>query len=242
MAEVEEDLHEELNLLFDSDSEWEDTEDESSEDERQGFGSLAYLPNLKEVEKGMKVNGTLSEKANLIFPCSTVLKNLKLVDPSLKVERSKSKSVSRSPEGDENLFLLPTEAAIYLAAVLEYLSAELSEISGYLIQPNDLKRIGTYHIETAVALDIEFDELLENAELFEGNNQFQGVNLFDDDNLLEEANQLDEVGILLNFPSPIARTFSSIFHRQTSEVHPEFASKNFLVISTKNAFKTFKLI
>jgi hypothetical protein len=70
---------------------------------------------MKEVRasgKVLKKRQSKSKKAGLIFPVANILKRLKSILPRIKVK---------------------TDAAVYLAGVLEYSVAELLEISGKLL-------------------------------------------------------------------------------------------------------------
>jgi histone H2A len=64
------------------------------------------------------------------------------------------------------LFIL--DAAVYLAAILEYLSAEMLELSGQAAMENECARIMPRHITLGVRNDNELDELLGNVVIAEG--------------------------------------------------------------------------
>ena len=57
--------------------------------------------------------------------------------------------------------LLGRGATIYLAAVLEYLTAEILEIAGNVARDNKRARINTRHLVLAIRNDIEFKRLLK---------------------------------------------------------------------------------
>ncbi|KAJ9065115.1 hypothetical protein DSO57_1023215 [Entomophthora muscae] len=59
-------------------------------------------------------------------------------------------------------------AAIYLAAVLEYLSAELIELAGNACRDNNKKRITPRHIQLAIRSDAEFDHMLGGVTISQG--------------------------------------------------------------------------
>lgn len=87
---------------------------------------------------------TASSKAGLIFP------------PSRSIRRLRSFScVSR---------ISPT-AGVFCAAVLEYLAAELLEVSGNTCRDLRMKRIIPRHIQLAVRNDSELDELLKKTTI-----------------------------------------------------------------------------
>ncbi|KAJ7043483.1 histone-fold-containing protein [Mycena alexandri] len=58
--------------------------------------------------------------------------------------------------------------AVYLAAVLEYLVAELLELSGNCARDQGRKRIIPRHILLAIRNDAELDRLLSDAIIWEG--------------------------------------------------------------------------
>lgn len=61
-----------------------------------------------------------------------------------------------------------TSAAVYLAAVLEYLAAEVLEMSGHVTKESKKTRIQPRHILLAVRQDDEFNKLLDNITIAEG--------------------------------------------------------------------------
>ncbi|XP_067419646.1 histone H2A-like [Emydura macquarii macquarii] len=61
-----------------------------------------------------------------------------------------------------------TGASIYLAAVLEYLTAEILELSGNAAQENKKVRIGPRHIQLAVRNDEELNRLFADVTIAEG--------------------------------------------------------------------------
>ncbi|KAL5700873.1 hypothetical protein ACHQM5_026275 [Ranunculus cassubicifolius] len=58
-------------------------------------------------------------------------------------------------------------APVYLATVLEYLSAELLELSGNITKEKKLTRIESRHVELAVRRDEELDDLIEKMKFWE---------------------------------------------------------------------------
>ena len=70
-------------------------------------------------------------------------------------------------------FFLPAErigagAPVYLAAVLEYLAAEVLELSGNAARDNKKTRIVPRHIQLAVRNDEELSKLLAGVTIAEG--------------------------------------------------------------------------
>ncbi|NWH60515.1 H2AL protein, partial [Geococcyx californianus] len=59
-------------------------------------------------------------------------------------------------------------AAIYLAAVLEYLSAEILELAGNAAQENKKARIAPQHIQLAVRNDDELNKLFSHVTIAQG--------------------------------------------------------------------------
>lgn len=59
-------------------------------------------------------------------------------------------------------------AAVYMAGVLEYLSAEILELSGNAAKDNRKARITPRHIMLAIKNDIELNELLKNVTIPDG--------------------------------------------------------------------------
>lgn len=60
------------------------------------------------------------------------------------------------------------DAAVYLAAVLEFLCAEVLFLSARAAKDNKYRRIAPRHIQLAVRNDAELDELLDEATLASG--------------------------------------------------------------------------
>lgn len=59
-------------------------------------------------------------------------------------------------------------APVYLAAVLEYLTAEVLELAGNAARDNKKSRIIPRHLQLAVRNDEELNQLLQNVTLAEG--------------------------------------------------------------------------
>ncbi len=58
--------------------------------------------------------------------------------------------------------------AVYMAAVLEYLTAEVLEVSGHVARQNKRHRINPRHINLAVRNDSELDKLLKDVTITQG--------------------------------------------------------------------------
>uniref|UniRef100_A0A8D0KN21 Histone H2A n=1 Tax=Salvator merianae TaxID=96440 RepID=A0A8D0KN21_SALMN len=99
------------------------------------------------VKKPEKTVSTKSAKAGLCFPVGRIGRLLK-----------KGNYANR----------IGTEASVYLAAVLEYLTAEILELSGNAAHENKKKRIGPRHIQLAVRNDDELNKLFSGVTISEG--------------------------------------------------------------------------
>ncbi|KAJ3833345.1 histone-fold-containing protein [Lentinula raphanica] len=99
------------------------------------------------VAGGKKRKITQSLRAGLTFPVSRVRRYLKNMNADKK---------------------LTMTAPVYLAAVLEYLVAELLELSGNACLDHRRKHIKPRHILLAVRNDDEIDRLLQNCHITEG--------------------------------------------------------------------------
>jgi histone H2A len=101
--------------------------------------------------KGKKVkttgSKTRSAKAGLTFPVGRIGRFLK-----------KGRFAKRIGGG----------APVYVAAVLEYLTAELLELSGNAAKDNKKTRINPRHIQLAVKNDLEFNGFLGKATIASG--------------------------------------------------------------------------
>lgn len=64
--------------------------------------------------------------------------------------------------------IIGTGAAVYLAAVLEYLTAEVLELGGNAARDNKKKRIIPRHLQLAIRNDDELDRLLQGVTIAQG--------------------------------------------------------------------------
>ena len=90
---------------------------------------------------------SLSKRRGLTFPCTRLKRYLHRSLPSLRI----------SPN-----------AACYLAAVLEYLAAEILELAGNASRDNKKKRIIPRHIQLAIRNDEELNKLLGGVTIASG--------------------------------------------------------------------------
>ena len=96
---------------------------------------------------GDKETTSQSERAGLQFPVARIGRFLR-----------KGKFTGRVGLG----------APVYLAAILEYLTAEILELAGNACRDNNKKRIVPRHIQLAVRNDEELNRLLGNVTIAQG--------------------------------------------------------------------------
>ena len=92
---------------------------------------------------------SMRRRANLVFSVRRVKAHLE-------------NELARDYPGE---IIVEDEAAVYLSAVLEYMSAELLELSGNAARDNEKERITPPHLQLAVVHDPELRELLGNAPI-----------------------------------------------------------------------------
>ncbi len=59
-------------------------------------------------------------------------------------------------------------APVYVAAVLEYLTAEILELAGNMTKEHGVKRIIPRHLTLAIQQDDELKKMMQNTHLFQG--------------------------------------------------------------------------
>ncbi|XP_053166932.1 histone H2A, sperm-like [Hemicordylus capensis] len=101
----------------------------------------------KKPAKAAKVMKTKSEKAGLQFPVGRIGRFLRRGHYAERIG---------------------TGAAVYLAGVLEYLTAEILELAGNAAHENKRQRIGPRHIQLAVRNDEELNKLFSGVTIAEG--------------------------------------------------------------------------
>ena len=101
----------------------------------------------KKVTKAKKTQMTRSTRAGLQFPVGRVHRMLK-----------KGNWAKRVGAG----------APVYLAAVLEYLSAEILELAGNAARDNKKKRIIPRHLQLAIKNDEELNKLIGGVTVSQG--------------------------------------------------------------------------
>ncbi|CAG9330548.1 unnamed protein product [Blepharisma stoltei] len=102
-----------------------------------------------EAKEGPKRRTSKSLKAGLFFPISRISNRLKQSDPANHVS-------FKSP--------------VFLAAVLEYLTAEVLEIAGDAARALNKKQITPTHIQIAMRNDEELDKLLDKGTISSAGN------------------------------------------------------------------------
>ncbi|KAJ3931348.1 MAG: histone-fold-containing protein [Lentinula lateritia] len=88
-----------------------------------------------------------SERAGLVFPVTRLRRYMKVINADKR---------------------LTSSAPVYLAAVLEYLVAELLELAGNACRDHKKKHIKPRHIQLAVRNDDEINKLLKDVHIMEG--------------------------------------------------------------------------
>ena len=106
------------------------------------------MAKMRAMRQGGKRGPTLQKKTGLVFPVFVFKKNMKKMNQNLKL-----KSIG---------------TPIYMAAVVEYLCAELLEIAGNAAADNKKARIIPRHIQLAIRNDEELSRVLSDVTISEG--------------------------------------------------------------------------
>lgn len=131
----------------DSESEPEEIEHlKSPKKVQQGKRLAEYQRKFRAAGGKTKKPQSKSKRADLVFPVSRILKKIKHQLPHFRILE---------------------KSAVELTAIIEYLVAELLEISGDVALETNRKRINPRHIFLAIKKDPDFEKLLENTTLNE---------------------------------------------------------------------------
>ena len=106
------------------------------------------MAKMRAMQKGGKRGPTLQQKTGLQFPVFLIKKNMKKMNQNLKL-----KSIG---------------TPIYMAAVVEYLCAEVLELAGNAAKDNKKARIIPRHIQLAIRNDEELSRVLSDVTISEG--------------------------------------------------------------------------
>jgi histone H2A len=123
--------------------------------------------------RGEKKSTTASAKAGLQFPVGRIGRYLrqgvsKIVVQGLVLESSILQCISDSLQTQKYATRMGAGAPVYLAAVLEYLCAEILELAGNAARDNKKSRIVPRHITLAVKNDEELNRLLGGVTIASG--------------------------------------------------------------------------
>ena len=106
------------------------------------------MAKMRAMQKGGKRGPTLQQKTGLQFPVFLFKRQMKKMNQNLKL-----KSIGTS---------------IYMAAVVEYLCAEVLELAGNAAADNKKARIIPRHIQLAIRNDEELSRVLSDVTISEG--------------------------------------------------------------------------
>ena len=106
------------------------------------------MARMRAMQKGGKRGPTLQKKTGLVFPVSLFKRQMKKMNQNLKL-----KSIGTS---------------IYMAAVVEYLCAEVLELAGNAAKDNKKRRVIPRYIQLAIRNDEELSEVLGDVTIAQG--------------------------------------------------------------------------
>lgn len=120
-----------------------------------GFGTKRYVLLIFDQSR--------SSKAGLAFPVGRVHRLLRKGNYAQRVGAGKCSRILVSSALIDNL-----GAPVYLAAVLEYLAAEILELAGNAARDNKKTRIIPRHLQLAIRNDEELNKLLGHVTIAQG--------------------------------------------------------------------------
>jgi histone H2A len=117
-----------------------------------------------------KSHHSRSSKAGLAFPVGRVHRLLRKGNYAQRVGAGKSRHSSKFIiiTRSFKLTLIFSGAPVYLAAVLEYLAAEILELAGNAARDNKKTRIIPRHLQLAIRNDEELNKLLGHVTIAQG--------------------------------------------------------------------------
>eukprot|EP00164_Ancoracysta_twista_P004118 GFYU01005532.1.p1 GENE.GFYU01005532.1~~GFYU01005532.1.p1 ORF type:complete len:166 (-),score=62.27 GFYU01005532.1:103-570(-) len=129
-------------------------------------------------KRTLTMKETLKDSANLISPKDKLVKARAGRNPNREggsMTRSK-KAGLQFPVGRVHRYLkrgkyaerIASGAPVYMAAVMEYLAAEILELAGNAARDNKKTRIIPRHIQLAIRNDEELNTLLKNVNIAQG--------------------------------------------------------------------------
>jgi histone H2A len=118
----------------------------TAELKQRGVKLQAFLTKARKAGT-LKKGVSATKKAGVVFPVSRILKKMKKGSYASRIRKV---------------------AAVYMAAVLEYLGAEILELAGNAARDNKKKTIGPRHLQLAIFNDEELGKIFKNVTISQG--------------------------------------------------------------------------